>query len=226
LPAQGGTDVEPRDATLRRGPALVRARGRAVALADYEALAPQIPGAAIARAKAVAGIHPGRLGRPTPGTVGLYVVPADTRLRPPVADAETLRIVAEHLARMLAPAGIEVVAAAPRFHTVRIEATATIDPALDPGATTRRLLETLARWLDPLLGGVAGDGWPFGAAIEHAALVRRMFEVDGVRAVERVGVVVDGLRSPGCRSHAISPYGLTWPGAHTIVVTPDRGGAT
>jgi predicted phage baseplate assembly protein len=218
LPATGGTNAEPRESTLRRGPALIRARGRAVALADYEALALLAPGAAVARAKAVSGLYPGRVGVPTPGIVGLFVVPMESTVAPPIPDADALRAVARHLARELAPAGIEIVAAAPRFHLVRIEATAVIDVGLDPGATTRELIERLDRWLDPLAGGAMGDGWPFGAPIEHPALVRRMLEVVGVKAIERIGVVIDGTRSPGCRLHSISAYGLPWPDAHTITI--------
>lgn len=224
LPAIGGTDLEQRATTLRRGPSLIRARGRAVAELDYEALAPMVPGAAIARAKAVSGVHPARPGRATPGVVGLFVVPSDARTQPPIAGAEVLRKVAAYLAEQLAPAGVEIVAAAPRFHEVSVEATATIDPAFDAGVTTRLLLEALARWFDPLRGGPSRDGWHFGGEIQHAALVRQMLDVPGVRAVERVGVLVDGLRSPGCREHPIPRYGLLWPGTHSIVVRPDRGG--
>src|ERR1017187_1022842 len=51
LKASGGTDRESQDAALRRAPQEIRARGRAVTVADYALLALRAPGAQVARAQ-------------------------------------------------------------------------------------------------------------------------------------------------------------------------------
>ena len=97
LAASGGTDVEPVERVLRRGPKEIRARGRAVTVADYELLAVSAPGAQIARAHAVAGLHPSHPGPPMPGIVGVFVVPPDRGEGPPTPDEGSLRNVAKYL---------------------------------------------------------------------------------------------------------------------------------
>src|SRR5262249_43165990 len=120
--AAGGAEAEDLPATLLRGPREIRARGRAVALADYEVLALRAPGADLRRAHAASGQHPQFPGRLLPGVVAVYVVGAARRDgAPPVPTEATLRGVSEYLTAW-APRGAEVVAVAPRFHEVRVEA--------------------------------------------------------------------------------------------------------
>ncbi len=139
LPAGGGTGAEERGETLARGPQVIRARGRAVTEADYELLALEAPGADVRRAHAVSGHHPALAGAAIPGVVGVYVVPRDRGEGQPTPDEQALGAVARHLARAVAPAGVEVVAAAPRYHRIRAEVTVQLgDPAADPSEAVRR----------------------------------------------------------------------------------------
>src|SRR6185436_7073627 len=84
-PASGGVDRETVQQAMRRGPEEIRARSRAVTIADYALLARQAQGANIARAHAVAGLHPAFPGRAIPGVVGVFVVPEDRNEGPPTA---------------------------------------------------------------------------------------------------------------------------------------------
>ncbi|MFD2467673.1 putative baseplate assembly protein [Amycolatopsis silviterrae] len=212
FPASGGTDPEPDADAIRRGTAELRARGRAVAPADYGLLAIRAPGASIARAHGVPGLHPSFPGEPIPGVVGVLVVPPlDDSGEPPVPTAATLRAVASFLTREVAPVGVTVVAVPARFHRVAVEAWVSLDPDQERAAVLARASAALTTYLDPVRGGEDGAGWPFGGALRHTSLVRRVLASDGIRAVSQLSLVIDGLRLPPCTDHAIPPHSLVWP---------------
>lgn len=223
VPASGGLDAEPAGALLARGPQEIRARGRAVTTADYEVLARRAPGADVARAHAVAGLHPAHPGRPVPGVVGVFVVPSRRDGGPPVPDEGTLRATARFLSEDAAPAGVDVVVAAPAFHRVRVEAQVIADRAADPATLARRIADALDAYLDPLVGADGGRGWPFGGAVRYTPLVQRVLAADPqVRAVPRLAFVVDGVRVLPCTDRAITPHALVWPDGHEVAVEPER----
>lgn len=218
LPASGGMDAEPVSRTRSRGPQEIRARNRAVAVADYDLMALRAPGAQVVRAHAVAGLHPAWPGRPIAGVVGVYVVPPDRGEGPPTPDDGTLRAVAEYLAATAAPAGVEVVAGAPRYHKVRAEIGVVVDPAADQGATLRALADALNAYIDPIAGGEDGEGWPFGGVLRYSALLRRLVSgVAGARAITRMTLVIDGARIAACADFTPQPHALLWPATHEIV---------
>jgi predicted phage baseplate assembly protein len=218
LRASGGMDAEPAEATRRRGPQEIRARNRAVAVADYALLALRAPGAQVVRAHAVSGFHPAYPGLPIPGVVGVYVVPPDRDEGPPTPDEGTLRAVAQYLSESVAPAGVEVVAAAPFYHRVRAELGVVIDPAADQGETVRRLVAALDGYIHPITGGEDGDGWPFGGTLRYSPLLRRLVTgVEGIRAITRLTLVVDGARLAACTDFEPRPQALLWPTPHEVV---------
>jgi predicted phage baseplate assembly protein len=212
FPASGGTDPEPDADAIRRGAGELRSRGRAVAPADYGLMATRAPGASVARAHGVPGLHPDFAGKPIPGVVGVLVVPpADESGEPPVPTAATLQAVADFLTREVAPAGVTVVAAPARYRQVAVEAWVSLDPDQDRASVLARAGDAVTTYLDPLRGGENGAGWPFGGALRHTPLVRRLLSVDGVLAVSQLSLTVDGLRLPPCTDHAIPPNTLVWP---------------
>ncbi len=219
LPATGGTDQESQEQAKARGPQEIRARGRAVTVADYALLAKRAPGADIRRAYAVGGLHPVYPGKPIPGVVGLFVVPPDRGEGPPTPDEGTLGAVAEFLSQQAAPTGVEVVVAAPVYQKVRVEVGLAIERTADMADTVRRVTAALDRYLNPLVGGDQGEGWPFGGTLRYPALLRRISNVNGVHAVARLNLVLDGIRISSCRDVPIARYALLWPETHEIVVT-------
>jgi predicted phage baseplate assembly protein len=227
FPTSGGSDAEPAAETVRRGGLELRARDRAVAAPDYGVLARRTPGAQVARAHAVVGLHPDYPGRPIPGLVGVLIVPpadaAHTESGPPVPTSEELRAVADFLSGSAAPAGVEVVASAPRYHQVSVEARVVLDPTEDQADTLRRAVESLNTYLHPIRGGADGAGWPFGGPLRHAGLVHRLLSVTGVLATPQLAIVVDGRRRAPCMDTAISPQGLVWPARHELLPV-ERGG--
>lgn len=219
LPAGGGTGEESQADAVARGPQELRTRGRAVTVADYALLAQRAPGASVARAHAVAGLHPDFPGLPQAGVVAVFVVPADGPDHALLPDAATLASVSKYLSEEVAPAGVEVVAAAPRYHRVRVEAGIVVDADASAGETVSLVLEQLDRYLDPRTGGGRGRGWTFGGRIVYVELVQQVAQVRGVHAVQHLNLVVDGTRVPACQDHAISAQGLLAPATHEVVVS-------
>jgi predicted phage baseplate assembly protein len=217
-PATGGMDAETQQQALQRGPKELRAHGRAVAVADYEILALRALGAQVARANAVAGFHPSFPGIPLPGVVCVFVIPPERGAGPPLPNDETLRAVSTFLSEGLAPLGIEVVAAAPNYHTVRVEVSVVVDPSSSRSDAVRSVLALLDTYLDPITGGDDGQGWPFGGTLSNAGLVRRLLTtVTGVTAVPSLIFIVDGVRGERCADFPISANSLVWPAGHEVL---------
>lgn len=223
-PASGGTDTEPDSNAVLRGAEELRTGDRAVAPADYGALARNAPGALVARAQGVPGLHPDYPGVPIPGVVGVLCVAPDrgTGL-PPAPGEDDLRAVTIFLAGQAAPAGVQVAAAAPRFHLVRTEAWVVLDPDTDQADLLRSAGDALDAYLHPIHGGDTGTGWPFGGPLQHVALVRRLLTVPGVLAVPQLAVVVDGVRHAPCTDVPIAPNTLPWPDGHLLLPVPGAG---
>ncbi len=222
-PAGGGSPPEEMKAALLRGPREIRARGRAVAPADFEVLALRAPGADIRRAKAIGGFHPRFPGMPIPGVVGVFVVGAERDDgQPPIPTEATLGAVSRFLSSWAAR-GAEVVAVAPQFHSVRVEAAFELDPDVDVTTTIHRVSGLLDRWFDPVAGAAAGEGWPFGGTIVYDELIRFLLkQAPGVLAVPRLLLVIDGLRSAHCADVPIPQHELLWPAQHELIALPRR----
>jgi predicted phage baseplate assembly protein len=218
-PATGGLDTEKREQTLKRGPQEIRARGRAVTTADYALLAREAEGALIERAHAVSGLHPAFPGRPIPGVVGVFVVPPDRgEGPPPIAGEDTLRAVATHLSKFAAPAGVEVVVSATKFHRIKIEAAITVRTGADEGKVVRDAVKALSDFLHPLSGGAAGNGWPFGGTLHYQTLVRRLTNLPDLTSVPTLNIIADGSRFLRCTDFVPDANALFWPEIHQVVV--------
>jgi predicted phage baseplate assembly protein len=217
MPASGGMDAETQAEALQRGPEELRARGRAVAAADYEVLALRSEGAQVARAYAVPGLHPAFPGTPIPGVVGVFVIPIETGAGAPIPTDDALLAVSTYLSSTLAPLGVEVVTAAPIYHTVRIDASVVIDPTVGRSEAVESVTDALNTYLDPVVGGDDGQGWPFGGTLSNVAFVRLLLAVPGVTAVPSLTFTVDGIRGALCADAAIPSNSLVWPGQHEVL---------
>ena len=225
LASSGGGPGETVPQALARGPLEIRTRWRAVAPADYALLALHAAGAQVARAYAVPGLHAAYPGALIPGVVGVIVVPPVSGDGPPVPGPETLRGLATSLAAAAAPAGVEVVTAAPSYQSVGVAVGVVLADGADAGAAATALLQALDTYLHPLNGGDDGAGWPFGGTISYTRLLRRITAVPGVRAAPRLNVVLDGIRQPSCQDVPIQPNALLWPVGHQVLIL-DPGAAS
>jgi hypothetical protein len=150
--------------------------------------------------------------------VGVFVVPPDRDEGPPTPDQESLRAVAVFLSRQAAPAGIDVIAAAPRYHRIRAEVGILLTPEANASETVRRVIDALNQYLHPLTGGDDGMGWPFGGTLRYPLILRLVTNVAGVHAVPQLNFVVDGFRLPACTDYPIAADALFWPTGHQVIV--------
>jgi hypothetical protein len=221
-----GSDLETAGSLLRRGPAVVRSRNRAVAAADYAAAALATPGADIARAHCLPGTDPAGSAADRAGSVGVVVVPRAATGTLPVPDTVTLQTVADHLAQETGVVGARVVAVAPTYRRVAVHCLLVGIPSADLARLVGVARTRIDAWLDPLIGG-DGSGWPFGTAVRWHELVRMLLDtVPGLDAISRVTFVVDGRQLSECADVELAPGELVWPAIHLLEGVPAaRGGA-
>lgn len=207
-----GADAEGVTDLARRGPARICSRGRAVAPADYAELALGADGVDIARAHCLPATDPAAPRGVVAGVVGVIVVPRTLASGPPVPSNETLAAVADHLARNVGVIGAEVVAAAPRYREIAVEALLVARAGSDLAAAGSAARDAIDAWLDPLR-------WPFGGAVHWDELSRLLLaQVPALTAVSRLALRIDGRRLARCTDAVLGTGELTWPGSHQIEV--------
>jgi predicted phage baseplate assembly protein len=189
LPAIGGLDAETIESAKERTPRLLRSRDRAVTAEDYEFLAGQ-SSPQVARAKAIAVRSAGQGGALTPGTVELLIVPAldpsTTRsleiLQPPPDLLEQVRTYLDER-RLL---GTNLAVDGPAYVGVSIEANIVVQPIANAESVRTRVHDRIVEYLDPLLGGPEGTGWPFGRDLYLSEIQSVIQSVGGVEYAQDV----------------------------------------
>ena len=214
--AEGGADEESVDDAKARAPKELKARDRAVTTQDYEFLAMETPGVRVRRAHAMPLYHPDFPDVEVPGVITVMVIP-ETDAPNPMPTEATMRAVCEYLSeRRLLTA--EVYVAPPKYRLVSIEAVVVAKPTADP-ATVKAAIDTaLSDYLDPLVGGADGQGWPLGGAVLYSEIFRTVLSVDGVMIVETVRISVDGEQFGDCENATIPKDYLVYSDGHDITV--------
>lgn len=103
----------------------------------------------------------------------------------------------------------EVFVRAPRYRPVAIDADVEAD-SLDPAILKQRIEKSLTTFLDPLVGGDKGQGWPFGEPVRPSSLLREMQKALGQDGAA-TGVAIrllDADQSPNCIGVKIGPHDL------------------
>jgi hypothetical protein len=189
--AEDGTDPETVAQARERAAGALNEVTRAVTAADYVTLAVTTPGVAVGRAYASLGEHPGFPCARVPGAVTVHIVPSVPRGDPPRPDPGMVRAVATRLgcARLLTT---EVFVRSPAYRAVRLRVDLSGRPA-DRARVSTVVSDALRRYLDPLVGGDDGTGWPFGEALRPSALLRSAQQALGDLAdVASVAIGLDG----------------------------------
>jgi hypothetical protein len=209
VPGTGGTNAETPTDVRARAPALLRWTGRAILASDFETVALQAPVTALARAHAAVGSHPLFPSQVVPGAVTVFIVPDVPRNADdspsygtdqpypagPVADPPTLDAVLAALngARLVTS---EVYVRPAPYRPVFINVTIAASPA-DPQALRDAVVQALQRYLDPLVGGDDGTGWPFGGSLRPSSLIRIVQQAAGhAGTVRSVGIILDDRSQP------------------------------
>lgn len=220
FPASGGGDEESLEDARERVPQTLKSRDRAVTLEDYELHAKASGG--IARAKALALVHPDFPGSAVPGVVSVIVVPEpdDPDDPAPMPTEGTLRSVCANLdCRRLATTELYVIP--PRYREITATAELVCRADADLAEVRQLAIAALGRYFHPLTGGDdggsdgQGSGWPFGGDIYYSQVLQRLM-VPGVRRVESLELALDDESFPACADVPLESNVLLRNGPHAI----------
>ncbi|MFT4295584.1 MAG: putative baseplate assembly protein [Micropruina sp.] len=221
-PAIGGADAETLADAKARGPLLLRSRGRAVTVADFEELARDAaPDAARVACVPESGVV---------GGVRLLVVPhvaGDDLGRIERTDLDPPWQILERISQSLDErrlVGTRLLVQPPDYVWLTAVVQLSARPRFDPGELRAEVLRALYRLYDPLCGGPDGTGWPFGRAVQahevHATLAR----IPGVDMAREVNVALypaeadTGTRGAAVTRLDLPPTALVYSFDHQVRV--------
>ncbi|MBN1285173.1 MAG: putative baseplate assembly protein [Anaerolineae bacterium] len=192
--AMGGLDAESLEDAKLRLPGHLRSRARAVTAADFEYLAREAAPGMVGR---VYCLQPPRTNL---GEVKVLIVPRlanPYRRIPPNELAltdELRRRVTEYLdERRLISTRLEVVTPAYQWLSTRVRFR--VSSHADPDEVRQAVENRLYTFLNPIVGGPDGDGWPFGRDLFSSDVMGQILtvpDVEFVRSVELFPVSYSG----------------------------------
>lgn len=188
-PAAGGLDAESLEAAKMRAPATLRSQNRAVSATDYEFLAMEAS-RRVARARCIQVRTDGSGSSVPPGTVELLILPLVPddhprtleALQPPPELVEEVRAFLDER-RML---GTQLVVDGPAYVGVSIEAAIVVQRHHGTEQVRNAVARRIREYLDPLLGGPNGTGWPFGRDLYLSEMQSVVQTVPGVEYAQDV----------------------------------------
>ncbi|UMG94810.1 putative baseplate assembly protein [Nocardioides sp. TF02-7] len=191
-PARGGVDAESVEEAKQRAPLTLRTGRRAVTADDYERLTLEAS-TEVARARC-------RSADRGNGAVRVLVVPRvrgevvghtldDYALTPTLSDAITRHLDVHRIV------GTAVEIGTPYYQGVSVVALVHAEPGRPPALVQQRAVEAISRFVNPLVGGPDGTGWPFEADLNGAAVTQLLEAVEGVARVEETLLFEYDLRS-------------------------------
>lgn len=193
--AVGGAEAESLQDAVMRVPQLLRTREAAVTPEDFEATAKRFPGQPIARAHCLT-----QLEYTTPGVVRLLVVPqvqsnsqtATQGMYPDQVfrlDNELRRDLHDYF-RDRRPLGIHVKFEEPEYVGVSVQVSVLLDSKYNNAnarADIAMELQTLLyQFLNPLTGGIEGEGWELERPVYVSDIISLCQKVRGVRHLGQV----------------------------------------
>src|SRR6478609_4127264 len=191
-PASGGVDAETVAEAKQRGPLTLRTGRRAVTARDFERLTLE-SSVEVARARC----RPAGRGN---GAVQLLVVPhvrsdpAHHRLDDFAISQPLMNTITDALdEHRLVGTAVEV--STPYYQGVSVVALLHGAPGRPAALVRQRAMDALARYLNPLVGGSDGAGWPFDADVNLAVVTQLLESVDGVERVDEVLLYEYDLRT-------------------------------
>lgn len=188
-PALNGADAETLDQAVLRVPQILRTRDRAVTAEDFEVLALQAGAGAIARIRCLLSNSSGDAGivrllvAPQANTdaiaQGVGIAPELFTLKDALKQ-QVLKYLDER--RLL---GVQVQLQEPKYVGVSVRAQVALKPAYENSRAQQEILFNLRvalyRYLNPLIGGPEGKGWPFGRFVYPSDIVALLQQAPGVR---------------------------------------------
>src|SRR5262249_50896526 len=146
------------------------------------------------RARAWAGLDPRAPCLTAPGTVTVVVLAGLPASHPEPTDA-LLDTVARFLNRRR-ELGTRLRVVGPAYVDVTIAATVVTSPSAAAATVQGAGADELRSFFDPVRGGPAGLGWPFGRDVYRTEILQRLDRVAGVDHVE--SLALSGGGETGC----------------------------
>jgi predicted phage baseplate assembly protein len=224
--ATGGVDGESVDEAAVRGPLALRTRDRAVTAEDYEQLAreaaPDVARVRCAPAGAGADVDPA-------AGIRVLVVPAaeiddagQLRFADLVPSEATLAAISRHLdeRRCL---GARVVVEPPFYQGITVVVRLAAKRRAVVASVQDRALRALNTYLNPLVGGPDGTGWPFGRPVQAGEIYAVLQGITGVELVEEVRLFgadpITGERGGPEQRVDLAPNALVFSYEHQVRVS-------
>jgi predicted phage baseplate assembly protein len=182
-PSTGGVDAETVENAKLRGPMLLRGGRRAVTAEDVERLTLDAA-PAVARARCLPPANPGEPAR-------LLVVPR-VDVAPESLSLDDLAVppeLEEQIKAYLEPRRLltmQVRIETPRYQGVKVVAEVRAGAGVRPETVRERAEQALYEYLNPLVGGAGGQGWPFGVDLRLGDVYGVLHGAFGVQGVEAV----------------------------------------
>ncbi|MBE9080233.1 putative baseplate assembly protein [Romeria aff. gracilis LEGE 07310] len=222
-PASHGADAESLDDAVLRVPRLLRTRDRAVTPEDFETLAIEASYGAVARS-----ICPRQINH-QPGVVTVMLVPQanlasiETANGIPPAALDLTPQLTQQVLNFLderRPLGLQVKLQAPDYIGVSVKTEVAIDPAYGSPEAQQAILHNLQvalyRFLNPLIGGRDGRGWPFGTPVYPSDIITLLQGITGVRYLGAV-MLYEVRRQGTDWVRQLAPDNVVKPGALGLV---------
>jgi len=215
LAASGGAAAETIAHAAGRADQLVESSGRAVTLADYEQLAASTPGTRVARVTAIANMHPSFPCYKAPGMITVIVLPFLPQ-GSPTPTPGLLRAVTAYL-RPRRVIGTRVEVVGPTYLSMAVKATVQSQTGSNKTNLQQAIVAALNNFLDPLVGGPNGTGWPFGRDVYRSEIMSVIGQVAGVDYIVSLALLADGGQ-PQCGNVCLGATWLVQAGTHQITV--------
>lgn len=184
-PAAGGCDPETLESAVRRGPQMLKHRGRAVTAEDFEWLAREAyPN--IAKVKCMANVN-GRM-EPEAGCMTLVALPKEGREGLPAFTELKKRVEAYLIERApsLAAWPENIRAVPPAFLEISVIALVAVERFEDVLPAELEAIRKLESFLDPLTGNFDGKGWEIGQTIHPSVFYALLKTVRSIAFVDKL----------------------------------------
>jgi len=110
------------------------------------------------------------------------------------------------------------VVSGPTYLEVAVNATVQAAAKVSKTALQQRIVNALNQFLDPLVGGPDGTGWPFGRDVYHTEIMQVINRVTGVDHIVSLSLMAGGSCQPQCGNVCLAPTWLVEAGTHQIEI--------
>ena len=222
--ATGGVDTETIENAKLRGPQVLRTRNRAVTEDDFEFLAKKAS-PSVARAKCIQPREITGENQPPPGTVYVAIIPEiasnDETIVPD--QLEITHELQEQVRRYLNERRlltVTLIITNADYKWVSIKAKIRVKPRFDARQVRHDVDEKLHSFLNPLTGGLDGNGWPFGHDLILPEVYSCIQSVRGVEYTETLSIFLvnplTGERGEALQRVAVPPAGVICSYKHEV----------